>query len=177
MSNGSPGDLGWATGGGSSHALLGPIADLLRDVRELLKMDVAFVSRFVDQRRLFEVVSVSGDAGGGPVREGAGDPLLDTYCQAIVEGRLPPIIGDTSAHPEAMRLAITEQLGIRAYLAEPVRLPNGEVFGTVCCISHTVRPDLKQSDLDALRAVAEAVASTVTKSGAIRTSPLRGEGA
>jgi len=43
-------------------------------------------------------------------------------------------------------LAITRALDIQSYLSAPVVLSNGEVFGTVCCIGHHVRHDLRKQD-------------------------------
>ena len=147
--------------------LFTPLTFLLAQVREALDMDVVFVSRFSSRERVFEVVSAAGEATQEIV-PGGSDPLLDTYCQRVVEGRLPRVIQDTSRHPEAAGLAVTQRLRIGAYLSAPVVLLNGQVFGTVCCISHAVREDLREADAQALAAVAQAVAATVDSRGKIR---------
>jgi GAF domain-containing protein len=144
-----------------------PLTYLLAQVRRVLGMDVVFVSRFVDRERLFEVVSAEG-RDARQIVPGASDPLLDSYCQRVVDGRLPAVIPDTAASPEAASLAITGTLGIQAYLSAPVVLPNGAVFGTVCCISHRVRPDLRDADARALAAVANAIAASIDRKGLIR---------
>lgn len=156
-----------ATSSESRPDLYEPLTFLLAQVRRSLDMDVVFVSHFVDRKRVFEVVSAEGESASAIV-PGQSDPLLDTYCQRIVDGRLPAVIRDTSASAEASALEITRSLNIRAYLSAPVVLPNGQVFGTVCCISHSRRPDLRESDAKALAAVAQAVSASVTRSGVIR---------
>lgn len=156
-----------ATSREAQPELFQPLTFLLAQVRQSLAVDVVFVSRFVDQARVFEVVSAEGEQASTIV-PGNSDPLLDTYCQRIVDGRLPAIIADTSTLDEAANLQITRALAIRAYLSAPVVLPNGHVFGTVCCISHQVRDDLRQRDAEALAAVARAVAASVTRGGKIR---------
>lgn len=156
-----------ATSQDAQPELFRPLTFLLAQVRQSLGVDVVFVSKFVDRARVFEVVSAEGEAASR-IAPGVSDPLLDTYCQRIVDGRLPAIIADTSALPEAAGLRITRSLNIHAYLSAPVVLPNGEVFGTVCCISHRTRPDLREIDARALASVAEAVAASVTRGGAIR---------
>lgn len=156
-----------ATSGAAQPQLFGPLTFLLAQIRQCLAIDVVFVSRFVDKERVFEVVSAEGEAASTIV-PGKSDPLLDTYCQRIVDGRLPAVIADTSTLEEAAGLEITKSLTIRAYLSAPVVLPNGHVFGTVCCISHQVRPDLRERDAQALAAVAQAVAASVTRAGTIR---------
>lgn len=155
-----------ATADGARPQLYEPLTFLLAQVRRALHMDVAFVSRFIDQRRVFEVVSSTGEDEA--IVPGASDPLLDTYCQRIVDGRLPLVIPDSGRNDEARQLAVTQRLGIRAYLSAPVILPNGSLFGTVCCISRQVRADLRQSDAELLRAVADAVAASVDRGGKLR---------
>lgn len=161
------GEFAAATSNAATAQLLEPLTFLLAQVRKSLSMDVVFVSRFTDAERVFEVVSAEGE-DKGLIHSGASDPLLDTYCQRVVEGRLPTIIPDTAANLEAASLPITPTLKIGAYLSAPVLLANGKAFGTVCCISHATRPDLQQADADALRAVAQAVAACVGPSGRVR---------
>jgi GAF domain-containing protein len=157
-----------ATADGAHPHLFTPLSFLLAQVRAVLQMDVAFVSRFDDGRRVFEVVSREGEPIAA-LAPGCSDPLLDTYCQRIVDGRLPRVIPDTAAIPDADALAVTSALRIKAYLSAPVILPNGVVFGTVCCISHSARSDLRESDARALQHVANAVAATVDmRTGRIR---------
>lgn len=156
-----------ATANGAQPALYEPLTFLLAQIRRALALDVVFVSRFIDTERVFEVVSAEGEVASTIV-PGHADALLDTYCQRIVDGRLPAIIRDTSGSPEAAALAITRTLNIRAYLSAPVVLANGQVFGTLCCISHQVRPDLRDADAQALTEAARAVAASVTAAGTIR---------
>ena len=156
-----------ATSDQACPELYRPLTFLLTQVRRHLAMDVVFVSRFVDKERVFEVVSAEGEAAA-LVAPGRSDPLLDSYCQRIVDGRLPAIIRDTQTLPEASSLTITQVLNIRSYLSAPVVLANGQVFGTVCCISHATRADLREADAAAIAAVARAVAASVTRGGTIR---------
>lgn len=157
----------FATANGAEPDVYEPLTFLLAQIRRALALDIVFVSRFIDTERVFEVVSAEGEAAPA-IAPGQADPLLDTYCQRIVDGRLPAVIRDTGGAPEAAALAITRSLDIRAYLSAPVVLPNGQVFGTLCCISHQVRPDLREEDAKALAAAADAVAASVTRAGTIR---------
>jgi len=147
-----------------SHASL---TDFLSRVRDALGMDIAFVAQVVDDRRVFRVTSA---ASGEPcaVVPGNSDPLVDSYCKRIIEGHLPRAIPDTSAVPEVSHLPITQRLAIGAYLSVPIVLPNGEVFGTLCCFSHSPRKELGQRDVDALQDVANAIAASIDRSGQIR---------
>ena len=135
---------------------------LLFNVRAVLKMDVAFVSSFVDGRRVFREVSGESEH----VKPGNSDPLEDTYCQRVVDGRIDAVIPDTSLDSEACQLEVTERLHIGAYLSVPVVLSNGRVYGTVCCISHQPRADLGMRERDALETVARLVSTQMEKESA-----------
>jgi GAF domain-containing protein len=71
---------------------------------------------------------------------------------------LPCVIRNAPASVNAELQSITARLQIGAYLSAPVLLGNGQVFGTLCCISHQPREDLQQADAQALRALADAIA-------------------
>ncbi len=149
--------IAFATTAGSTDARFEWLVPHLAEVRETLGMEVAFVAQLVGDRRVFRVVSTSREPGTG-VEVGRSDPLLDTYCMYVVQGRLPPVIRDirASAHQAAL-LPITERLGIGCYVSAPVKLPDGSTYGTLCCFSRGARPDLADSDGDALREVARAI--------------------
>ena len=138
-----------------------PLSDFLARVREALGMDIAFVSQFVDDQRVFRVVSVAAQEPPSPVAPGNSDPLVDTYCKLVLEGRLPMAIPDTRESPEAQRLAITHQLRIGAYLSVPIVLKDGEVFGTLCCFSHVARPKLGHEEVLGLQDVANVIAASI----------------
>jgi GAF domain-containing protein len=158
-------EIAAATAKAATHPHLRPLSAYLREIREALHMDIAFVSEFVDERRVFAIVDVS--AGESAVVPGASDPLIDTYCKRIVTGELPQLIPDADALPEAARLPITQALRIGAYLSAPIVLKSGRVFGTLCCLSHAPQPNLRQYDADALAAVANAIAASIDRHGRV----------
>lgn len=159
-------EIAAATAEEATHPHLKPLSDYLGEIREALGMEIAFVSRFVDDRRVFKVVNLSGETSA-TIAPGGSDPLLDTYCRRIVTGELPRLIPDTSALPEAAGLQITRKLRIGAYLSAPIVLKNNQVYGTLCCMSHAAQPHLRQHDADALAAVANAIAASIDRHGRI----------
>ena len=138
------------------------IRGLLSDARNLLEMDIVFVSEILEGQRLIRWVDKAADADQS-IMEGQSDALEETYCQRVVDGRLPPAIPDAQLLPETEKLDVTKALEIRAYLAAPIVLSNGEVFGTLCCISHKPRTALGNRQVDALRLIAERVATEIQK--------------
>jgi GAF domain-containing protein len=152
-----------ATADAASNTAASALSELLRNVRTLLAMDIAFVSEFSDGRRIFRHV----DADPSQPRKlevGQSDLVEETYCQRVVDGRLPLAIPNTAALPEARELAVTESLNIRAYLSAPVVLADGEIYGTLCCISHQTRSALGSRQVDALRTVADLISTEIEKS-------------
>jgi GAF domain-containing protein len=137
-------------------------AELLRNVREILGMDIAFVSEFVGDKRVFHHVSLS-PRSTAQLSDGDADVRGDSYCQRVVDGRLPGVIGDTAALCAAADLSITRTLSIGAFMSEPVVLGDGTVYGTVCCISHSPRTTLGNRQIDALRCVATFVAREIER--------------
>ena len=129
------------------------VLEALRSLRSLLAMDVAFVSEFRDGRRVFRHVD-SGDASI-PVGVGASDALEDSYCQRIVDGRLPGLMQDARAVPEALRLRATREIPVGAHLSVPIRLDDGRIYGTLCCFSRAGNSGLGQRDLEIVRCFAD----------------------
>jgi GAF domain-containing protein len=151
------GALLFATSDTTSHDSAKTLTELLRNVRCLLQMDIAFVSEFVKGRRLFKYVDAAAESAS-LVEAGQSHPLEETYCKRIVDGRLPHAIQDSALLPEADQLEATRTLRIAAYLSAPVVLRSGEIYGTLCCISHRPRTSLGPLEVDALRSVAALVA-------------------
>jgi GAF domain-containing protein len=136
------------------------ISRMLEVVRQHFAMDVAFVSEFTEGRRVFRHVLADG-RDTDLVAVGAFDPLEESYCQRVVDGRLPEVITDATAHPAASLLPATEGAGVGAHLSVPVLLEGGTVYGTLCCFSHKPKPHLKESDARTLRSVAKLVAAAI----------------
>src|SRR5215217_7365357 len=77
----------------------------LRALRTHLGMDVAFVSEFRGGRRVFRYVDAARE--NAAVQGGASDALEESYCQRVIDKRLPELIGDTSEMTAASELAFT----------------------------------------------------------------------
>jgi GAF domain-containing protein len=142
------------TGGLSNEAR---IRKVLNIVRTHLDMDVGFVSEFVDGKRVFRHV----DGDQSPVQTGDGDPLEDSYCQRVVDGRLPELMTDACKNAEALTIDATRELPVGAHMSVPLRLPDGRVFGTFCCFSFLANVSLNARDLRILRAFAAIVADLI----------------
>lgn len=128
------------------------IERVLAAVRGHLGVEIAFVSRYVagGQR---ELTHVHTDLKL-PMGVGFREPVEDSYCWHILEGRLPELIHDPADYPLTASLAITDFLPVGCHLNVPLRLADGSVWGSFCALGR--RPDrtLGERDMKVVRAFA-----------------------
>ena len=129
------------------------VPDILHAVREHLKMEVAFVSEFTKGQRVFRYVDSSW--ARSPVRVGEGGPLEESYCQRVVDGRLPELINDAQTNPTAAEIEATFAVPVGAHMSVPIRLSDGSIYGTFCCFSRSADTSLNLRDLNLMRVFAD----------------------
>lgn len=147
-----------ATADDSDANIARVVHEVLSLVREHLGMDVAFVSQFVQGQRVFRAVDQS--AARPVLSVGHSDPLEQSFCQRIIDGRLPQLVADVAALPNAGDLPRVD-FPIGAHLSTPVVLRDGAVYGTLCCFSFAPNDALTQRDLKRLVMAAELAARLV----------------
>ena len=123
----------------------GSIEDMLRDVREALRMDVAFVSKFDGDQLVFR--KLEGDAESFGWREGEGFPIDESYCKRVLDGRIPQVVPEAKLEDATKDLRVTSEADIGCYCAVALVLSDGQLYGTLCCVSHEADPRLRESDL------------------------------
>ena len=146
----------WLEGGPGAVAIGRNVDRLLDAVRRHLDMDVAFVSEFHGQHRVFRHVATRLDRA--PIRPGDSSPLDEGYCMRVVEGRIPQLIPDTAAIPALEYIPETRSLPIGSHISVPIQLRDGRVYGTFCCFSLAPSLSLGQRDLHMMRAFADLLA-------------------
>ncbi|MGY1815556.1 EAL domain-containing protein [Blastococcus sp. SYSU D00820] len=158
------------------------IADLLRTAKRSLRLSVAFLSRLDGTTQHLEVVESSLPV---PVREGAAVPQRTSFCQAILDGRLPAVIPDVKRFPAAMALPSARIPRIRSYVSAPVRLSDGSLYGTLCAFGLTSDHELAERDkalMDVLAAAAAVIVEPQVREQQRRTEiegrllPVMGDG-
>ncbi len=110
-----------------------PIEHMLRDVREALQMDVAFVSQFSEDQLLFR--ALEGDAESFGWQEGEGFPIDESYCKRVLDGRIPQVVPDAKGEDATKDLRVTSEADMGCYCAVPLVLSDGRLYGTLCCVS------------------------------------------
>lgn len=124
---------------------LSAIQTALETVRGALRMEVAYLSEFVNERAVFRAVSAPGLEA--MIQPSQSMDLREVYCKHILDGGLPRLMPDTGAHRIARDLPITQAIPIASHLSVPVHRVDGSVFGMFCFLSRTTRPDLTERDL------------------------------
>jgi EAL domain-containing protein (putative c-di-GMP-specific phosphodiesterase class I) len=168
LAHGRPG----LTPGGTAEPV---IRSVLQIARRELAMDVAFLSEFRGGRRIFVAVDDGLSLGFAP---GDSEALETTYCQRVVDGRLPPVVRDASLEPSVRELPVTQRLGIRAHISAPVTVGD-DVYGTFCCFSTTPRHDLGDGHLSLMNVLGAVVGAELERDAKLaqrverRTDELR----
>lgn len=147
-----------ATSEGGDPLVSSAVSEVLKLLREKLDMDVVFVSEFVDGRRVFRRIDAEGDKR--IFEEGQSHPLESTFCQRVVDGRMPHMIKNFRDYATASDLPkVPFPLG--SFLSVPVVLNDGRVYGTLCCFSFAVNEELTQRDLKKLEMSAQLTARRI----------------
>ena len=132
-----------------AHSVTTMIQSMLRSTRDRLGMEVAFVSEFSGGRRIFRYVDK--DDTMDIIEVGDSDPLDETYCKWVTEGRLPELIPDAQAMTLTQEFESTHKIPIGAHVSVPIRLPDGRVYGTFCTFSTRAHESLTSRDLAFIR--------------------------
>jgi response regulator RpfG family c-di-GMP phosphodiesterase len=129
---------------------------VLGTAREQLGMEVAFVSEYVQGQIVFR--SLEGDAKSFEFEEGLGTTLETSFCRRVIEGRIPSVVPDVSEDEEVRDLGVTRVANIGSYVGVPLEFANGRVYGTLCCMSHSPEPKLRERDAEFMNVLARFIA-------------------
>jgi EAL domain-containing protein (putative c-di-GMP-specific phosphodiesterase class I) len=157
--NPSRDDSGASHGGISlGHLASEQINRGLQLARRHLEMDLSFVVEFVDGREVYRLLD--GDAASFGLHVDASLPGDAAYCMKMVLGQLPNAIPDTTADSRVSQLPITAEHRVGSYLAVPITLPGGDVFGSFGCLGHGPHP-LDDRDVRLIALLGEMVGEVV----------------
>jgi GAF domain-containing protein len=137
------------------------VEHILAVAREVLGMDVSFVSRFTGDEMTFRALDGAAKSFGW--QKGEGVPLDGTYCKRVVGGKLPNVVPDAKGDERVANLDITREAGIGSYVGLPLRLSDGSLYGTLCCLSHTPDPYLQERDTKFMEVLARLLADRLER--------------
>jgi EAL domain-containing protein (putative c-di-GMP-specific phosphodiesterase class I) len=137
------------------------VAELLRTARQSLGLSVAFLTRMDGTTQHLEVIE-------SPLpwvfRDGMTQRQETSFCQAIMDGKLPAVIPDVKKVPAAMKLPAARNPRIRSFVSVPVVLSDGSVYGTFCAAGFAADKELTKRD-KALMEVLSHAASVIIEPG------------
>ncbi|EYR64356.1 diguanylate phosphsdiesterase [Actinotalea ferrariae CF5-4] len=142
------------------------VAELLRTARDALGLSVAFLSRLDGTTQHLEVVD---SAIPFVFREGLQLAQETSFCQAILDGRLPAVIPDVRDFPAAMALPAARFPRLRSYVSVPVTLSDGTLYGTFCATGLSSDKGLTKRD-KALMEVLASAAAVVLEPGVLESA-------
>lgn len=125
---------------------------ILDAVRLHLGMEIAFAARYIDGRREFTHIRTDLPI---PHKPGYSEPQEESFCWHILNGDLPELIHNAADNALARSLPVTDALPVGAHMDVPLRLKDGTVYGSFCCLSRSPDYSLNQRDLATLRAFAD----------------------
>ena len=136
------------------------IERILSLARAALDMDVAVMAAFDGD---FVVQAVDGEHEWFDLDVGLRLPVNQTYCGPMTKGDIPHLVNDAAADDRTADLPLTREAGIGAYVGVPIRLWDGTLYGTLCCLSRSAEPSLNGRDVRFLRVLAEIVAAQLDR--------------
>ncbi len=135
------------------------IQQILIAARAELEMDIAYLSEFTDGAQVIRMLS--GDASSFGFGRDTRVPLEESYCERMVRGEIPNAIRDTSQEETVQDLAATSERDIGSYVGVPLRLGDGQLYGTLCAVSHATSPQLREREITFMHVLARLIADEI----------------
>lgn len=131
------------------------VADLLVIARESLHLSLSFLTRMDGTTQHLEVVE---SAIPFVFKDGATQRQETSFCQAVIDGRLPAVMPNIKDFPEAMKLPGARLPRLRSFVSVPVVLSDGTMYGTFCAAGFTADKELNKRDKALMDVLAHAAA-------------------
>lgn len=137
------------------------IAEILRLMKEDLVMDIVLVTTHAGDH---VVVSHATVLPGEDSIVGMSHPQEESICQRVLQGRLPAVMPDVAALAQTRDIPQTPIVP-GAFMAAPVVLSCGRLYGVLCCLKFTASPDLDERHYQRLKMSAQHIARLVDEAG------------
>jgi hypothetical protein len=139
------------------------ISDVLTVMREALAMEITFISRPV----LDDVVVSHASSEPGEIHvQGMKVPFDESFCQRVLDGRLPAVMPDVPALQATHDVPATRLPTLPGtYMSTPIWLQDGTMYGLLCCLRWSTSPDLSELHCQRLDMSARQIARLVDEAG------------
>ena len=127
--------------------------------RERLGMDASYITTI--DSRIQTIHALVSDPDTVNRYQGTVFPVEQTYCMRMLGGEIPSAVPDTRAEAAISELPVTSEF--HAYVGVPVKLSDGSVHGTLCCVSRATRPGLGPDEVRFMKVLADIVGARVDR--------------
>jgi GAF domain-containing protein len=135
------------------------VEQALAVAQQHLGMDASYITTI--DSRIQTIHALVSDPDTVERYQGTVFPVEQTYCMRMLSGQIPNAVPDTRAEPAISGLDITREF--HAYVGVPVKLADGRVHGTFCCVSRETRPGLGPDEVRFMEVLADIVAAQVER--------------
>jgi diguanylate cyclase (GGDEF)-like protein len=129
--------------------------------RKHLALDAVFISELTDAGEVCRAVAGDGDAFGIAASDEATGAI--DVCRALCAAEIPQLAGDAKADERLHALQAQLPTACGAFIAVPLRLGDGRLYGALWGLSRAPRPDLEGGDTRFLTTLGEAIADELGK--------------
>src|SRR3712207_5266288 len=91
--------------------------------------------------------------------------LRRVLLQAGARRRINRVVPDAKGEDATKDLRVTTEADIGSYVAVPLMLSDGRLFGTLCCVGHAPDPWLRERDLVLMGRVARQLIEQLERHG------------
>ena len=106
------------------------------------------------------LVSHSTFVPGGVRLQGMSHPQHQSLCQRVLDGRLPAVMPDVEALRPTHDVPVAA-VAVGSYMAIPIRLRDGTLYGMLCCLNSAVTRELDQRHYQRMQVSAQHIARLV----------------
>jgi GAF domain-containing protein len=135
------------------------VEQALAAAQEHLRMDASYLTTIDSHHQTIHAI-VTDDEGVKRF-EGTVFPVEQTFCMRMLNGEIPQMVSDTRAERAISDLDVTKEF--HSYVGVPVKLSDGRVHGTLCCVSRNARPSMQPEELRFMQILAGIVATRVER--------------
>jgi len=141
----------------------GLVERILVAAQETLGMQLSYLSEWEGDEVVYRRLERSDPAFLADVEVGAREPLEETYCKRVVDGVMPPLVGDARNDSRTREFFSDYDPAIGAICSVPVILSGGRLWGTFCVVGGEADPQLAERDLAFMQILAQLVADDLER--------------
>jgi GAF domain-containing protein len=134
------------------------IEQALTAARDHLGMDASYITTMDSKQQAIHAI-LSDDQDLVTRMQGKVFPVEQTFCLRMLGGQIPNLVPDTRAEPAISHLPAAGL--IHAYVGVPVKLSDGRIHGTLCCVSRETRPAMQSEELRFMEVLSGIVAARI----------------